>query len=307
MATPSEERALASGGAAVKSSALVTQQAYRGAVTPEEDKYIRHLGQALEKVTNWENTVMGSASEAWKASPGSELATDDQVAHPYTVSSASWSAITAAVSHLGTLRDSLFRETSPGVFRVQLHTHGQLTLVRGALENASLAYWLLESDQSEERITRRLQEDWEEARQLDVVRAETGQPSGKTMADRRSEMTDVLTRAGCDPARLRERPGYGEIVKLAGAHQPTGAQSAFVIWKMCSSIAHGELRGLLAYLPKTTLDSPSPGMQLTEATGNVGLMTLGGLIAIGTTDEALKLYKRRAHTQVQNSDSAETA
>ena len=28
-------------------------------------------------------------------------------------------------------------------------------------------------------------------------------------------------------------------------------------------------------------------------------MTLGGLIAIGTTSEALKLYKRRAHTQVQ--------
>jgi hypothetical protein len=106
---------------------------------------------------------------------------------------------------------------------------------------------------------------------------------------------------------LKDRPGYGEIVKLAGAHQPTGAQSAFVIWKMCSSIAHGELRGLLAYLPKTTLGSPSPGMQLTEATGNVGLMTLGGLIAIGTTSEALKLYKRRAHTQVHDSDSAETA
>ena len=138
-------------------------------MTPEEDKYVRHLGRALGKVTNWENTVMGSASDAWKASPGSELATDDQVAHPYTVSSASWSAITAAVSHLGTLRDSLFREARPGVFRVQLHTHGQLTLVRGALENASLAYWLLESDQSEERITRRLQEDWEEARQLDTV------------------------------------------------------------------------------------------------------------------------------------------
>ncbi len=276
-------------------------------MTPEEDEYVRHLGQALGKVTSWENTVMGSASEAWKASPGSELATDDQVAHPYTVSSASWSAITAAVSHLGTLRDSLFRDTRPGVVRVQLHTHGQLTLVRGALENASLAYWLLESDQSEERITRRLQEDWEEARQLDIVRAETGQPSGKTMADRRSELTDVLTRAGCDPARLKDRPGYGEIVKLAGAHQPTGAQSAFVIWKMCSSLAHGELRGLLAYLPKTTLGSPSPGMQLTEVTGNVGLMTLGGLIAIGTTSQALKLYKRRAHTQAQDADSGETA
>ena len=37
-----------------------------------------------------------------------------------------------------------------------------------------------------------------------------------------------------------------------------------------------------------------------RAAGNVGLMTLGGLIAIGTTSEALKLYKRRAHTQVRS-------
>ena len=104
----------------------------------------------------------------------------------------------------------------------QIHTHGQLTLVRGALENASLAFWLLEDDQSVERIVRRIQEDWEEIRQLEVVRSEIGAPSGKTMADREREMTDLLVKVGGDPSRLKKRPGYGEIVKLAGASQPTG-------------------------------------------------------------------------------------
>jgi hypothetical protein len=82
------------------------------------------------------------------------------------------------------LRDSLFQATGPAEVHAQIHTHGQLTLVRGALENASLAFWLLEDDQSVERIVRRIQEDWEEVRQLEVARGEVGAPSEKTMADR---------------------------------------------------------------------------------------------------------------------------
>jgi hypothetical protein len=51
---------------------------------------------------------------------------------------------------------------------------------------------------------------------------------------------------GGDPARLKKRPGYGEIEKLVGAMQPTGSTTAFALWKACSSIAHGEVRGLIA-------------------------------------------------------------
>jgi hypothetical protein len=106
----------------------------------------------------------------------------------------------------------------------------------------------------------------EEIRQLEVVRSEGGTPSEKTMADREKEMTDLLLKAGGDPARLKKRPGYGEIVKLVGAMQPTGSTAAFVLWKACSSIAHGEVRGLIAYLKNTTVGSSiPPGMQLNQA------------------------------------------
>lgn len=191
-------------------------------MTPEEEAHLRQLGQALEAVSRWETDVTGSRAGAWQAVPGSELETDDKLAHPFTVSLAPWSAVTAAVSHLGALRDSLFQATGPAKVHAQIHTHGQLTLVRGALENASLAFWLLEDDQSVERIVRRIQEDWEEIRQLEVVRSEVGAPSEKTMADREREMTDLLVKVGGDPSRLKKRPGYGEIVKLAGASQPAG-------------------------------------------------------------------------------------
>ena len=268
-------------------------------MTPEEEAHLRQLGQALEAVTRWETDVTGGRAGAWQTAPGSELETDDKLAHPFTVSLAPWSAATAAVSHLGALRDSLFQATGPAKVHAQIHTHGQLTLVRGALENASLAFWLLEDDQSVERIVRRIQEDWEEVRQLEVVRSEAGAPSERTMADREREMTDLLVKVGGDPARLKKRPSYGEIVKLAGASQPTGAGTAFVVWKACSSIAHGEVRGLIAYLTNTTVGSSvPPGMQLNHVTGNIALMSIGCLIAIGTTREALSLYEKRSGTKI---------
>ena len=236
---------------------------------PDEDAKLRHLGQALETVSRWESDVTGSQAGAWQTAAGSKLETDDKLAHPFNVSPVPRSAITAAVSHLGALRDSLFQSTGPDEVRARIHAHGQLTLVRGALENASMAFWLLEDDQSVERIVRRMQEDWEEVRQLEVVRSEVGSASPKTMADREQEMTDLLVKVGGDPSRLKKRPGYGEIVKLAGASQPTGAKTALVIWKACSSVAHGELRGLIAYLKNMAVGSPLPGMQLNQVTGNI--------------------------------------
>lgn len=149
-------------------------------MTPEEEAHLRQLGQALEAATRWEANVTGSRARGWQTAPGSELETDDKLAGSFGVSLAPWSAVTAAVSgHLGALRDSLFQVTGPARVHAQIHTHGQLTLVRGALENASLAFWLLEDDRSAERIVRRIQEDWEEIRQLEAVRSEVGTLRGR--------------------------------------------------------------------------------------------------------------------------------
>ncbi len=242
---------------------------------------------------------MGQATGTWQATVGSDLAADDELSHPYDMSLASWAAIVAAVSHLGTLRDSLFHRVGPNEVKVWLHTHGQLTLVRGALENASMALWLLESDISVERILRRIQEDWVERRELNVVREEINIPGSKSMQEYEREVSDLLVRIGADPVRLKKRPGYGAIVKIAGAHVPTGSQTAFVLWKACSAIAHGELRGMIAYLSKQQLGSPSPGMQLHQITTSVELLVVGGMTAIASTKAALALYAKRSGTLIR--------
>ena len=63
------------------------------------------------------------------------------------------------------------------------------------------------------------------------------------MEVREKELTALLAKVGGDTTRLKKRPGYGDIVKLAGAGQPLGAMAAFVTWKACSSIATGSCGG----------------------------------------------------------------
>lgn len=193
---------------------------------PEEDAKLRSLGQVLDSVRRWEDLV-GQEDGAWRAAAGSDLAAEDALSYPYDVSPAAWAAVVAAVSHLGTLRDSLFHYVGVNEIKAWLHTHGQLTLVRGALENASMALWLLESDMSGERILRRIQRDWAERRELDIVREEINAPGPKSMQEYEREVPDFLARIGADPVKLKKWRGYGTIVKIAGAHVPAGPKTVF--------------------------------------------------------------------------------
>lgn len=252
------------------------------------------LGDALQVVNAWEQLTGVEAHSAWAASSGSELEVDDVASHPITVSSGAWNAITAAVSHLGTLRDALFHRVSATNVRAMIQTFGQLTVVRGALENACLSIWLLEPDLAADRILRRMQEDWEEVRQLEVVRKEIGSTATKTMADRERDLSGILIKVGANPSELKKRPGYGEIVKVIGGRLSVGAKTTFVLWKACSAVAHGELRGMIAYLKHEDIGSLQPGMQLRKVTGNVELMVTAALVAIEATREALKLYAARS-------------
>jgi hypothetical protein len=162
-----------------------------------------------------------------------------------------------------------------------------------------MVLWLLESDISVDRILRRIQKDWAERRELDVVREEINTPSSKSMQEYEREVSDLLSRIGANPARLKKGPGYGAIVKSAGAHVPAGSKTAFVLWKASSAITHGELRGMIAYLSKQQLGSSSPGMQLNRITTSVELLVAGGMAAIASTKAAFALYSKRSGTMIQ--------
>jgi len=261
----------------------------------DEDRQLRSLLSALDVVGEWEGLTGGPApSGAWRPGEGSDLAGDDTSTHPYGVSHAAWAAILAAVSHLGCLRDSLFVRTGPDAFEARLHTHGQFALVRGALEDASRAVWLLEPDDREVRLLRRLQQEWAEVRDMEKVRQETGSPLVKSMDVRFAELSALAQRANFDPKVIKKTPDYTTIVRAAGRHVTSGPAMAVVIWKACSAIAHGELRGMLAYLTREVLGESSPGVALARVTSNILLLDVGVRAAIETTKAGFDLYVRRS-------------
>ncbi len=248
----------------------------------DEDRQLRSLLRALGVVGEWEGLTGGPApSGAWRPEDDSDLAGDDRDAHPYAVSHAAWAAITAAVSHLACLRDSLFVKTGPAAFEARLHTHGQFTLVRGAVENASRAVWLLERDDREVRLLRRLQQEWAEVRDMEKVRQEIGAPLVKSMDVRFAELSALAQRVNVDPSGIKKTPDYTTIVRAAGRHVASGPVVAVVSWKACSSLAHGKVRGPLAYLTREVLGESSPGVALARVTSNVLLLDAGARVLSG--------------------------
>lgn len=253
---------------------------------------LRELGAALDIVDGWES-LTATLSGAWKTEPGSDFEGDDMATHPYNASPAAWAAMTAAVSHLLCLRESLFRRRDPNTVVVRLHTHAQLTLIRGALENAAVAVWLMHPDERTVRVLRRLQQEYDEVRQLDVAAKLAGLPAERSLEDRLGELSELATAAGASASSIKNRPGYEKIVGASGHLVPVGSKMTQLIWKAGSAIAHGEMRALFIYLRTRSLGEPSPGMHLGHVAGNVELLVLGGLTAIQMNKVAFDLYRRR--------------
>jgi len=256
----------------------------------DEGQQLRSVLGVLGDVVQWESRI-GSAQAA--PQNGSDLAADDASLHPYQVSHAAWAAISAAVSHLGVLRDSLFTQTAPARVTTRVHTHGQAALVRCALETASRAVWLLEPEDRQVRLLRRLQQEWDESREIEEVRRVMGEPA-KSKADRFERLSPLAQQAGVDPAAITERAVYTTIVRAAGRYLDIDPAVTVVIWKACSSLAHGDYRGQFAYLTKEILGEASPGVAQVQVTGNVLLLNAGVYAAVGMTRTAFDLYAKRS-------------
>lgn len=143
------------------------------------------------------------------------------------------SGIRYAVDHLGSLRALL-------VDAKVIHMCAPFTLVRGALENACGAVWLLQPPNREDRLTRGLRLAIADTGNGGKARQLTGQPAPRTAQERTDEIHAIGARAGINAAALKKPAGYTEIIKTVDADGP--ANSAIeASWRLCSGFAHGDL------------------------------------------------------------------
>ena len=151
---------------------------------------------------------------------------------------------------------------------------------------------MLELDDRDEKILRRLQLEWSEVCAQERVRDAIG-PPGLSMPDRFDDLTVQIQPAGIDPDEIRLGASYATMVKAAGAHLAADGSRQVVIWRMCSALSHGDFRAL-GYTDRQVLAEISPVVALANVTGSVPLLTAGSFGAIETMKVALRLHGRRA-------------
>lgn len=276
----------------------------------DEQQDLRALLQILEKIDPWvEAVTTDGPSAAWEVQPRSPLSTDDARTHPYHVSHRAWMSITPAVDFLACLRNSIIGTREEDRLSVRLHSYGQAGLIRGALENACCAVWLLGPPRME-RVTNRLRLEWKELTPAYRLRTLVGGLPTRTIEERKKQLADLLIAAHAAGATAGETPaindvdtankalrglGYAEMVRRAGEVSGVGADTTEAAWSMCSALAHGDASATLGLLDTEVIRQSAPGINLARTSPHVQLLAYTTLIACGMTRRAFRLLQERRH------------
>ena len=256
-----------------------------------DDKDGKHLAETLR--------VLGEA-EAWAArtsadaarlrpAPGSSLRGDDDQAFPYALSHAVWDALDHAVDHLTCLQ-ALLRDA-----RV-IHRFAPYALVRGALENACAAVWMLEPPRRADRLARRLRLAIDDVRNGEQARQLTGQQGPRTRKDRLDDIAAIATRAGLEEEALKNRVSYTEIVKAVDASGVPGSLIEFS-WKICSGLTHGDSWAAWSASRMTQMPSPvQDGVATLKMEASLSLLMQMTTLAVRLTGRGWQLHDQRCQS-----------
>jgi hypothetical protein len=280
-------------------------------VHDSEQQDLRTLLTILQKINPWLDLVASDEpSGAWTVQPRSPLSTDDARTHPYRVSHRAWMAITPAVDFLACLRGSLIGAQQGNRLNVQLHLYAQAGLIRGALENACCAVWLLGPPRME-RVTNRLALEWKELKPAYRLRELASSPPPRSIDQRKQQLVDLLLAAlaaavpqGQVPAvaddtaarkALRDLT-YATIVRRAGELSKAGADTTEAAWSMCSGLAHGDATATLGLLDTEVVKQVTPGINLARISPYVRLLVAATAIACGMIASAFRLLQERCRS-----------
>ena len=250
-----------------------------------DGKHVAEILRVLSEADAWAGRTNADVCRL-RRSARSSLRGDDDKAHPNDLSHAVWPALSHALDHLGSLRALL------GDAKV-IRMYAPFTLVRGALENACGAVWLLQPPNRKDRLTHRFRlaiadiGNGEKARQL------TGQSAPRTVQERIDEIYAIANRVGIDATGLKKPAGYTEIIKTVDADGPANSVIE-ASWRLCSGFAHGDLWTTLSASRRTQIPGAAePGIGTFKIEANLGLLMQVTTLAVGITRRGWQLYDQR--------------
>jgi hypothetical protein len=160
----------------------------------QEQGDLRTLRRSLGAVEAW--LMRGDRSDWAATMPGSPLAGDDKKADPFHVSHAVASAIRVSVEHADALRRLIEGCQTCNPEQINFGLNSYYSLLRGALENAARAVWLLAPDSRSERILRRLRLQTDNVYNSDKAAQAMGTTTPKPREARLDRVRQIAVRAG---------------------------------------------------------------------------------------------------------------
>lgn len=199
----------------------------------------------LSLVDGWLSRL-GSGPGLMPVAAGTPLAGDDRWSNPFQVSHAVASALIVAVDHAHCLRRSIEGCAKCAPSELTLLLNSYYSLLRGAMENAARAIWLLAPEQRPGRVLRRLRLQAGNVIQSDALCEVGGLPRKKPKADRLKRVEEIAQRWNISPEAAVKPPSNREIVRAAGEYIAGAAGHAEVVWRACSAAAHGDTWAVLS-------------------------------------------------------------
>jgi hypothetical protein len=218
---------------------------------------------------------------------GSPLGEDDRRVDPYQTSFAVLHSISHAVDHLHMLRTGLREGGS-------IHMYAPYSLVRGGLENASAAVWMLFPSKRVERLARRLRFAAMDINNGEKMKALLGAVGPRSLDDRLDVVRKLALQAGIPEKVALKSASYREIVRVAGIDSGIGEQVAQVVWGLSSGIAHGDFWTTLAGASTVEMPGAPDGIAHLKVEASLKTLWTATLTAINMTSEAWRLYDLRA-------------
>lgn len=231
----------------------------------------------------------GQTETLWNVDPGTALAGDDKRTHPWSTSHAAAAALLAALDHLHALGTSVMSPTPV------LHNSAPYTLVRGALENAATALWIVHPSSRPERITRTLRWYANDARDGDTAKRAVGLPlGGKPLREHIAELGGIAVACGCDPVEATRNIVSTEMLKYADPLSPNGSVSPLFIWRLCSGFAHGRMWASLGLLDREVTPTAHPEVSHMRQTNTLTKVLSIALAGLELFDLASTTFEERA-------------
>ncbi|MFD6185448.1 hypothetical protein [Streptomyces goshikiensis] len=263
-----------------------------------EEQDLRELLTSLEQADKLAKFASGLTTAA-------PLAGDDTLADPHRVSPGAWTAVVVAVDHLLALWATPVREESPEGTSAVIHSHAQASLVRGVIENAARAWWLLGPEDRMLRIRRRLALQIKEVKDSNTLHGRFKTVPARDQETRLAEVRSLALAAGAPAASIKAflaAPQYTKIAEEAGEDYALGGELVLTFWSACSSLAQCDINGTLGLL-RHEIVAEDGDVALARFTGNVSMLRRTTEAGIHLLDRALALYSQRGAAPGQASRS----